>query len=207
MKNAATHPARLIRKTASGRFKIEIDRRIKRDDSADSQRVRLRKLLPPGTTEAAAVAAAAKMEADLLARSLAVAGVDGWSEYVQGLYEDRRSWLHVAVAKARTRSKGKARGFTLTPESLREAMLKSKGRCEVTGLRFQVKDAALARQRPFMHSIDRIKCDAGYEATNIRIVCCAVNIALNAWGETVFAELATGYVFNKYSAYQVMKAE
>jgi len=207
MTNAPTPPARLVRKLPNGRFSIEIDRRVKRDDEPEARRVRLRKLLPPGTTEGAAVAAAAKMEADLLSQALAVAGVDGWAAYVQALYEDRRSWLHVAVAKARTRSKGKGRGFSLTPETLREAMLRSKGRCEVTGLRFQVKDAALARQRPFMHSVDRIKSDLGYETTNIRIVCCAVNIALNAWGETVFAEMATGYVFNKYSAFNVLRGE
>lgn len=207
MINAPTLPARLVRKLPSGRLAIEIDRRVKRDDSSESHRVRVRKMLPPGTTQEAAIAAAAKMEADLVSKALAVAGVDGWSEYVQGLYADRKSWLHVAVAKARTRSKGKGRGFTLTPETLREAMLRSKGRCEVTGLRFQVKDAELARQRPFMHSVDRIQSTAGYEASNIRIVCFAANAAMNAWGERVFAELATGYVFNKYSAFQVLRGE
>lgn len=205
MANEPTSPARLVRQLSSGRFAIEIDRRIKRDDSATPQRVRVRKILPPGTTADAAVAAAAKMEADIVGRALAVHGAEGWDAYVQALYDDRKSWLHVAVAKARTRSKAKARACQLTPETLRDAMLRSKGRCEVTGMRFQVKDAELARQRPFMHSVDRIESAGGYEKSNIRIVCFAVNAAMNAWGERVFGEIASGYVFNKYSAFQVMR--
>lgn len=195
---------RLLRKLPNGCWQIEIDRRVKRDDGV-SRRVRVRKMLPPNTPDTHASAAAAKMEADLVSRALAVNGADGWETYVDRLYQDRRSWLHVAVAKAHTRSKARKHICQLTPDTLRDAMLRSKGRCEVTGLRFQLKDAELARQRPFFHSIDRIESAAGYEASNIRIVCFAVNAAMNAWGDRVFGEIACGYVFNKYSAFQVLR--
>jgi hypothetical protein len=193
---------RLVR-NVGGRWVVALDKLIKPDGAKQSRRIRVRKKMPIGFTEQQAVAAAAKMEADLIARALAVNGVDDWAEYVDGLYANRRSWLHVMVAKCKGRAKD-GHLFQLTAERLREVMLRSKGRCEVTGLRFQLKGAEAARQRPFFHSLDRIDSSRGYEATNMRLVCFAANAAMNQWGEAIFGEIACGYVFNKYSAFQVL---
>lgn len=186
-----------------GRWVVELDKRIRPDGAAASRRIRMRKIMPRGFTEQQAIAAAAKLEADLIARALAVNGVDDWADYVDRMFADRKSWLHVTVAKCKSRAKA-GHLFQLNAERLREVMLRSKGRCEVTGLRFQLKAAESARQRPFFHSLDRIESSRGYETTNMRLVCFAVNAAMNQWGEAVFSEIACGFVFNKYSAFQVL---
>lgn len=76
----------------------------------------------------------------------------------------------------------------------------SDGRCAVTGLLFSDKAMDGHMLRPFMHSIDRINSSAGYKKSNVRIVCAGVNIAMMHWGEQVFADMAVGYVMNRYSA-------
>ena len=70
----------------------------------------------------------------------------------------------------------------------------------MTGLAFSAEDAGKRRKRPYFHSVDRIDSDLGYTVDNIRIVCFAVNMAMSNWGEEIFAQIATGYMFNKYSA-------
>jgi hypothetical protein len=89
---------------------------------------------------------------------------------------------------------------TLNVDQLRQVLLRSGGRCEVTGLRFTHEREEGARVRPFFHSFDRIDSRGGYTIDNVRAVCHCVNIAMNNWGEEVFAEMARGFVFNRYSA-------
>jgi hypothetical protein len=59
------------------------------------------------------------------------------------------------------------------------------GECEMTGVRFDL-DAKRAFNSP---SIDRIKPSDGYVYTNIRVVCLAMNCALNDWGEDVLMQV------------------
>ena len=62
------------------------------------------------------------------------------------------------------------------------------GRCALSGLR-QVGSGKVLR--PFAPSLDRIDSTGGYTRDNVRLVCQAVNFALNAYGEDVFREIAT----------------
>lgn len=72
---------------------------------------------------------------------------------------------------------------TLTREDIMELLLASDGRCAVTGLPFDFAPLENTKRHPWMPSLDRINHSKGYHAENIRIVCFAVNVAMNQWGE------------------------
>jgi len=63
---------------------------------------------------------------------------------------------------------------------------RANGCCEVSGIPFSDEYDGPARRRPWVPTVDRIDASKGYEPDNIRLVCCAVNIALNDWGDDVF---------------------
>lgn len=64
------------------------------------------------------------------------------------------------------------------------------GKCELTGVPFRL-DAGLAFDSP---SIDRIDPKLGYVYPNIRVVCFAMNCALNNWGEEVLLKVVTAWL-------------
>jgi hypothetical protein len=94
--------------------------------------------------------------------------------------------------RCRLNAKGRrAIDFDLTEPDVMALAESANWRCAVTGLRFS--NEVIANRRPYAPSIDRIDSALGYTKDNCRLVCAAVNIALNVWGETVFATLAAGY--------------
>jgi hypothetical protein len=69
------------------------------------------------------------------------------------------------------------------------------GRCAVTGIRFSLEEYTQALvKHPFAPSLDRIDSKVGYTASNVRLVCVAVNFGMNEWGEDVFMRLARAAV-------------
>lgn len=68
------------------------------------------------------------------------------------------------------------------------------GFCQLTGLPLQPRPEGCAdRVYPWAASLDRIDSAKGYTRENCRIVCAAMNIALNAFGEQVFRSLAEAF--------------
>jgi len=193
---------RLVTKMPNGQLRIEIDKRVKLADGK-VERFRIRRLLPANTTQEEAAALASKLEHGLLVKSAAVEGGSEWCDYVNTLSAAPKSWLYATLQNAKARAKARGLPCTVTVTQLRQIMLRSNGRCEVTGLRFSTVNDAGTRCRPYFHSLDRIAAAQGYTADNLRLVCHAVNIAMNAWGEEVFAEMARGFVFNRYSAFNM----
>lgn len=95
---------------------------------------------------------------------------------------------------AKKRSKGRdAIYFTLTFDDVMEMATRQNWRCAMTGIKFADTKVAGAHARPFMASIDRVKCSEGYTKTNSRLVCVAVNLALSTYGESVFGTIARAY--------------
>jgi hypothetical protein len=83
--------------------------------------------------------------------------------------------------------------FILAPHEFDQVVKRAKGRCEVTGIRFDLSVISGAYRRPYVPSLDRINAGGAYEIGNVRLVCCAVNAALSDWGLAVFEKLSTAY--------------
>lgn len=103
---------------------------------------------------------------------------------------------HLVAVLAHSRKNAKTRGIRhdLGKPDLEELWLRSKGRCELTGIRLDLFRASAWRRRPYAPSIDRIDSNMGYTKDNCRIVCVAINLALNEWGEEVFHRISTSYL-------------
>jgi hypothetical protein len=82
----------------------------------------------------------------------------------------------------------------LSKEDMAKLWERSQGRCELSGIPFETVQYRHHKKRPWAPSVDRIDSARGYELDNVRLVCAAMNYALNEWGEDVFAKLAVGYV-------------
>lgn len=177
------------------RWRVVIDRRL------SGTRYRVRKLLAKGTSEEEAQRISDSMESQAVERALAVNGADEWGEYVDSMLATKRSWIYQTLARCKgMRGRGKIGGCAITADMIANVLRRSKGRCEVSGITFSHDTYGTNNVRPFFHSLDRIDSAKGYLPDNIRVVCVAVNIAMSSWGEQVFADIAVGYVLNKYVA-------
>jgi hypothetical protein len=175
--------------TKRNRWRIDIDKQIK------GKRYRQAKMLPASATEDDARAVAAQMERSLIHNMKAPENGD-WDSYVDRLVGSK-SWLDEALAKCRYRAQKKGSRYSIDREFLADRMRLTRGRCELTGIRFNL-DRTDEAGRPFFHSIDRIDSSKGYVRGNVRIVCAGINVAMMHWGEALFAKLAVGYVLHQY---------
>ena len=80
--------------------------------------------------------------------------------------------------------------FDFTKESLRDLLIESQGCCAITNIRFEY-NSNKGVKRPWYPSIDRINSKKGYIKDNCRVVCVAVNLAMNEWGESVLIRIAS----------------
>lgn len=78
----------------------------------------------------------------------------------------------------------------MSSDELCGLLARAAGHCELTGIKFSSKRIAGALKRPWAPSLDRMDRAKGYEAANCRIVCVAVNLALNEFGEGVLRRIA-----------------
>lgn len=92
-----------------------------------------------------------------------------------------------------TRAKAKKRAIMSRAE-FDELCETAGGRCQLTGIRFSGKKVSGAIRRPWMPSVDRVDSSKGYERDNCRLVCTAVNIALNDFGLEVLCKIAGALV-------------
>ena len=102
-----------------------------------------------------------------------------------GLTRDYKRSLYFARARAR-----RAGLQVLTMQEFEALVARAGGRCEVSGIRFSMERAKHHRKAMWSPSIDRIDNSRGYEADNCRLVCVAVNLALNEFGEDVLTRIA-----------------
>lgn len=65
-----------------------------------------------------------------------------------------------------------------------------RGICEVTGVTLDLSNPSVHNlKRPNALSIDRVDSSKGYVLSNVRVVCLAVNLMLNVWGEEAAAPI------------------
>lgn len=101
---------------------------------------------------------------------------------------------------ARMRASAKRRGLpiNLTRDDVLRLLVESDGTCAVSGIWFSLEEAdSKTRKMPWAPSIDRIDSTKGYNGENCRVVCVAVNIALNDFGDRVLQRIAVGVVRKK----------
>jgi len=84
--------------------------------------------------------------------------------------------------------------FDLDAKDMVEMVERSDGHCEVSGVPFNMARPAGGFRRPLAPSIDRRNTGVGYDARNCRLVCSAVNFAMNEWGQEVFVMIARATV-------------
>lgn len=70
------------------------------------------------------------------------------------------------------------------------------GSCSLTNIPFQLEKDELRDtiKGPFRMSIDRINPKIGYTKENSRLVCVAINLGLNEFGEDVFERIASAFL-------------
>jgi hypothetical protein len=99
----------------------------------------------------------------------------------------RRLWVPFYNARARALRDGLP---VMSHDEYLTLLQRADGKCEVTGITFGYRRPAGARTAPWAPSIDRIESGRGYDFTNCRLVCVAVNFALNEFGEAVLRRIA-----------------
>ena len=111
------------------------------------------------------------------------------------VYECNRQ-VATKLQDVRKRAKKKGWEYGLSMDWLTSKLSEQGYKCFLTGKKFQSCPDAFSRN-PWGMSVDRIDSNVGYIPENCRVVCYAVNAAMNAWGEDVFREIANKYLTHK----------
>ena len=110
-----------------------------------------------------------------------------------------RPWVAELMHKA-TSVSARKRGLVceLSVEDVSDLLAAANGRCQLTGIPFDLFKDPTRRVRLWAPSLDRIDCSQGYVRGNVRVVTNAVNIALSDFGEGVLLRIAKGLIKTKY---------
>jgi hypothetical protein len=100
------------------------------------------------------------------------------------------AWAKLAFTTARRNALKRSIPFELTKTDVEILVMRCKGKCEVSGIPFEMDPHPSARRRPFAPSIDRIHSTKGYTRHNVRMICVIANLALNEWGDEALLRLA-----------------
>lgn len=103
-------------------------------------------------------------------------------------------WLTKRLQAARERARKTGVACTLTPDGMRAMYEHSGGRCEVSGIPFDLTRGKNGWKQPWRMSLDRKVPALGYTPENCRLVCNAVNAAMGAWGADVLVTIARAIV-------------
>lgn len=117
-------------------------------------------------------------------------------------YATIKGRIQNCVKGAKKRAGIKKIPYDISIEFIAELWSKQDGKCALTRIDFSVPQERNDRKAsPFSPSIDRIDCSKGYTKDNVRLVCIAVNYALNEFGEEVFKIICQSYLDNMVFRY------
>ena len=102
--------------------------------------------------------------------------------------------LQALFAGAKSRAKKKNIAFSITFDWLKDQFIKQNELCCLTGIKLECESKG---KIPFSPSLDQIVPNLGYTTNNCRLVCTAINIALNNFGTNTFKVLAEGFLKNE----------
>ena len=106
-----------------------------------------------------------------------------------------RGRLIALLGAARKRAQQKGYPFELDIKWVLERYETQNGACCLTGLPFTLEFTPRGKKyHPYNPSLDKIVPAEGYTKQNTRLVCVAVNIALNEFGEEVLRKVCEGYL-------------
>lgn len=109
-------------------------------------------------------------------------------------------FLKEMIANAKKNAKAKGIECALTLDEAKILAERSSGKCELTGIQFrygeadEMRDSSGRRKRLWAASFDRMNPAVGYVASNLRIVCFAVNAARQEFGDVVLMKIAHALV-------------
>jgi hypothetical protein len=116
-------------------------------------------------------------------------------EYNDKFRQTSRGALYNILEGIRCRCKKKGIELDFDLEWMCELYQKQDGKCSQTDLPFDLSENSRRKRfRPLSVSIDRIDSAKGYTKDNVRLVCVAFNLALNAFGDGVFEKIAVGFL-------------
>lgn len=102
-----------------------------------------------------------------------------------------------AFTYAKTRSRMRFGEAGLSRDDFEAMWERSGGRCEVSGIEFDCFPVEGKLKRPWTPSVDRIDNTKGYTPDNCRLICLAVNLAMNEWGEAVLFRIAEALTMHR----------
>lgn len=108
--------------------------------------------------------------------------------------EPARGWLRIRLRTATHGGARRGRHCSLTIADLETMFARSGGRCEVSGIPFDLSPMVARERNPFRLSLDRVDSRLGYTPDNCRLVCVAVNYAMGQWGEGTLRMIARALV-------------
>jgi hypothetical protein len=110
-------------------------------------------------------------------------------------YATMKGRIQDLLKGARKRAKQKNIAYDLSIEWITDLINKQDNKCALTKLDFFIPtEKNNHKALPFAPSIDRIDSSKGYTKDNVRVVCIAVNYALNEFGEDVFRQICEAYL-------------
>jgi len=115
-------------------------------------------------------------------------------------YNSDHGRITCLILAAKRRANKKQIEFDLSEQFITELLRKQNNKCAITQIEFDTLKEYSNRTRPFAISIDRIDSLKGYTGDNVRLVCVAVNYALNEFGETIFHKICKAYLEVQNSA-------
>jgi hypothetical protein len=98
------------------------------------------------------------------------------------------------ITESKNRAKEKSLDFDLDKDFIFSLYEEQDKKCSISGILFDSESNPEFRIRPWAPSIDRINSKLGYTKNNVRLVCIAVNLAINQFGDSIFDKMCTSYV-------------
>lgn len=119
-----------------------------------------------------------------------------------GLPVDVVRCMRIAYHHTKKNAKTRQIDFTLSRDEFLVIAVRAAGRCEISAIPFTLGEArGRYERRPWAPSIDRIDSAKGYSVTNCRLVCIAVNLAMNTWGIDTLQTMARALYLNSKAAF------
>jgi hypothetical protein len=109
-------------------------------------------------------------------------------------YNSDHGRITCLILAAKRRAYKKLIEFDLSEQFIIELLHKQNNKCALTKIEFDILKIKKSKTRPFAMSIDRIDSSKGYTKDNVRLVCVAVNLALNEFGEDIFNKICKAYL-------------